>query len=217
VSPVRRDGEARLGEPGDPERLAEADPRLAPLVDRHGPPRVPADRPLFAVLVEAICHQQLSMQAGRSVAEGVREAVGDPIRPAGVLDADPAALREAGLAEAKAGYVRGLARAFDEGHLDADRLAEGDDEAVRAALTDVRGVGPWTADMALIFALHRPDVLPVGDLGLRDAARRVLGLDETPTPSRLREVASPWRPYRSLAAWYLWTERDRRLRAEGTR
>jgi len=114
------------------------------------------------------------------------------------------ALRAAGLSRAKALAVRGAARAFADGVLRARRFPHMDDAAVVDALTQLRGVGEWTAHMLLMFSLGRPDVLPVGDYGVRKGARRLYGLAELPTPRELEALAEPWRPYRSIASWYLW-------------
>lgn len=212
-----QEGKVLLGGDGAADQLAEQAPVFAPLLDRFGPPRVDAGSEPFPALVEAICNQQLSVQAGASVLANVQALCSGQIRAADILDASTEELRGAGLSGPKVGYVQALAQRVTEGDLPLDRLDEMDDAAVVDALTEVKGIGRWTAQMVLIFTLHRPDVLPTGDLGVRDGARIVLDLDAEPTEDALMELAEPWRPYRSLASWYLWRERDRRLREQGKR
>lgn len=214
---MHREGPARLGEDGDEHALADQAPELAAFIERHGEPRVPAATPVFAAIVEAICHQQLSMAAGGTVHGRVVDALGDPPTPEAVLARDPETLEACGLSARKAGYVVGIAEAFETGAIDEDALARWDVDRVREALRALDGVGAWTADIVLLFALHRPDVFPAGDAGLQDAAHRLLGFEAVPSADELAERALEWRPYRSLAAWYLWTERDRRLREAGKR
>lgn len=212
-----REGEVLLGGENAADQLAKRAPVFEPLLDRFGPARVEAGRDLFPALVEAICNQQLSVQAGASV-YGKLEALCDGhVRPQAILDAPRDELRACGLSGPKTGYVEDLASKVQAGEIPVDELESMDDEAVVDALTAVKGIGEWTAQMVLIFTLHRPDVLPTGDLGVRDGARIVLDLDDEPTPTELEEIAEGWRPYRSLASWYLWRERDRILREQGKR
>lgn len=124
------------------------------------------------------------------------------------METDPERLREVGLSRAKARYLRSLAEHVLAGKLELERLDELPDEEVSAQLTDVKGLGQWTADMFLIFHLRRPDVLPVGDLGIRRAVQIAYGLDGLPTPAELAQIAEPWRPHRSLASLYLWSSLD---------
>lgn len=212
-----REGEVLLGGEGAADELAERAPVFAPLVERFGPALVEAGRDLFPALVEAICNQQLSVQAGASVFGKLEVLCDGDVRPGAILDAPRDELRGCGLSGPKTGYVEDLAGKVRAGELPVDELETMDDEAVVEVLTEVEGIGEWTAQMVLIFTLHRPDVLPTGDLGVRDGARIVLDLDDEPTPGQLEEIAEDWRPYRSLASWYLWRERDRRLRDAGKR
>jgi len=192
--------------------LAKIDPKMRGLIRRHGPYLARADRPRppWESLVTAIIHQQLSVKAGQTIASRVRalgSGNGYPT-PAEMLAIDTAALRAAGLSNAKAGYVHDLAARVHDGRLDLRALRKLDDEAVIAALTTVRGIGAWSAQMHLIFHLGRLDVLATGDLGLRAAAGRLYGLGEHATPAQLTAIAEPWRPYRSIASWYLWEGLD---------
>jgi DNA-3-methyladenine glycosylase II len=128
--------------------------------------------------------------------------------PAQLLEVEPDALRAVGLSWRKVEYLRDLAAHIEDGSLDLRGLRRMSDEEVTAQLTAVRGLGPWTADMFMIFHLGRPDVLPVGDLGTRAAVRRQYELDALPSPAELRRLAEPWRPHRSLASLYLWRSLD---------
>ncbi len=188
--------------------LAELDPTMARLVDRFGPmrpgPRPPvADR--FESLAESIAYQQL---AGRAAATiwGRFRALFPPgrLEPQAVLAADPADLRAAGLSGAKAAAIVDLARHVADGTLELDRAGRLPDERVTAELVQVRGIGPWTADMFLIFGLGRLDIWPTGDLGVRAGYGVAYGLAEPPTPKELAELGERFRPYRSVAAWYCW-------------
>ncbi len=154
----------------------------------------------------AIIHQQLSVKAGQTIANRVRalaSGAGYPT-PAQVLALDPGTLRACGLSRAKTDYVRDLAARVDDGRLDLRSVRRLPDDEVIAALTTVRGIGEWSAQMHLIFHLGRLDVLATGDLGLRAAAGRLYGLGDHATPAQLAALAEPWRPYRSIASWYLW-------------
>ena len=157
-------------------------------------------------MVESIVSQQLSGKAAATIFSRL-VAVFPPGRfpTAGeILAAPPASLRQAGLSAQKASYIRDLCQRVADGRLDLDRLEALGDEEVIARLTQVRGIGRWSAEMFLIFRLHRPDVLPTGDLGIGKAIGRAYGLRRTPTPARILAIGSRWVPYRSVASWYLW-------------
>lgn len=136
------------------------------------------------------------------------EPWGRPPTPEELLATDPGSLRAAGLSRAKVTYVRDLAAHVLDGSLQVDRLHELPDEEVARELVAVKGLGQWTADMFLMFHLRRPDVLPVGDLGIRRAVARAYGLPDLPDAARLTEIAEPWRPYRTLACLHLWESLD---------
>jgi DNA-3-methyladenine glycosylase II len=185
------------------EVIAAVGPRgLAPRSDR------PADRPAdhYGALVRAIVGQQLSVHAARAIWARLLEYFGgDPPDPEQLLASDPEALRPAvGLSRAKVTYLRSLAEHVASGELELDRLHELSDEEVVAELTAVRGLGLWSAQMFLMFQLERPDVLPVGDLGIRRAVERIYELDGLPDAAAIEAIAEPWRPYRTLACRYLW-------------
>jgi DNA-3-methyladenine glycosylase II len=186
--------------------LVTADPALAPIAERHGPPTfVPTADPL-ASLGRAIVYQQLSGKAAATIYGRFLELYPRkrfPRAPA-LLATSAEALRKVGMSAAKAASLRDLAAHVDDGRLRPARLWDLADDAVAAALLPVRGIGPWSVDMFLMFALCRPDVLPVGDLGVRKGMQRHFRLRSLPEPDRMRQLARPWEPYRSVAAWYMW-------------
>ena len=190
--------------------LARRDPVMAALVRQHGPCRIAeairADH--FSALARAIVFQQLSTKAASTIHSRLVASMPDGVTAAAVAAVTDAQFRLAGISRQKAMYLRDLAGKVLAGELELEAIEALDDEAVVAALTRVKGVGRWTAEMFLMFRLHRPDVLPVGDLGIVTAVQRAYGLRKRPTPDRLRKLAEPWKPYRSIACWYLWRSLD---------
>ncbi|MFO7892182.1 MAG: hypothetical protein R6U63_00490 [Longimicrobiales bacterium] len=186
------------------ERLA-TDPSFGPLVAEVGPVRLrpPRGSP-FASLVAAITYQQLAGRAARTIHGRVVEVLDHDVRPATALAAEGAALRAAGLSAAKLAAIRDLAEKVTSGEVRLDGFETATDGEIRDRLTRVKGIGPWTADMFLIFDLRRSDVWPVGDLGVRNGLARVLGLSEPPTPEEARLMGTGYRPWRSAVAWYCW-------------
>lgn len=160
----------------------------------------------YGALVRAIVGQQLSVSAARAIYGRLTARFdGRTPTPEQILEDDPEALRAAaGLSRAKTSFLRSLAEHVLAGELELERLNELDDDAVIAELVAVKGLGTWTAHMFLMFHLERPDVLPVGDLGIRRAIERAYGLDGLPEASTMEEIAQPWRPHRTLACRYLW-------------
>jgi DNA-3-methyladenine glycosylase II len=196
------------------EQLRSSDPVMRRLVDEHGPldeeqRRRGRPRDAYGALVRSIVGQQLSTKAARTIYDRLTAQFdGRTPTPAELLAADPEEVRSAGLSRPKVGYLRSLADHVESGELELDRLTELSDDEVSDQLTAVKGLGQWTADMFLIFHLGRPDVLPVGDLGVRRAVERQYGLDALPDAGRLLEIGEPWRPQRSLASLYLWRSLD---------
>lgn len=180
------------------------DPHLDPLIDRHGPLRVDPADDLFRRTVVSITRQQVSMAA----AEAIQSRLFDrfEMTPTAIAGTDPAALAAAGLSRTKAETVVRLADRFVSDGLSKETLAGYDDDEIRARLTDIKGIGPWTVDMQLIFVFDRPDVLPLGDLGIRRALWS--RFDEDLTGAELRERTSHWAPYRTTASLYLWAGDD---------
>ncbi len=159
----------------------------------------------YGALVRTIVGQQLSTKAARSIYNRLAGLFGGrPPTPEEILAADEEALRAAGLSRPKVSYLRDLARHVIDGGLDLDALHDLPDDEIIRRITGVKGLGQWSADMFLIFHLARPDVLPVGDLGIRRAVERAYGLPDLPDADTLHAVAAPWRPERTLACLYLW-------------
>ena len=196
------------------DHLIGADPVMGALVEAHGPLDEDARRrgrptEAYGALLRAIVGQQLSTKAARTIYGRLAALFGDRApSPHELLTVDEEKLRGVGLSRAKAGYLRSLAEHVIAGELELDRLTELPDDEVAAQLTAVKGLGQWTADMFLIFHLRRPDVLPVGDLGIRRAVQLAYGLEGLPAPAELTALAEPWRPHRSLACLYLWRSLD---------
>jgi DNA-3-methyladenine glycosylase II len=190
--------------------LKQADPVLRAIVERVGPYRIRYAEPDFETVARSIVFQQLSGQSARAIFGRVKELVSGNGRmtPQGVLVRTDADLRGAGLSRRKAEYLRDLAEKTEAGDIDFARLAALSDDDVIRQLTVVRGVGVWTAQMFLMFALRRPDVLPAGDLGIRSALRRAYRLRTLPTPAKIEQLARKWHPYCSAASWYLWRSAD---------
>ncbi len=163
----------------------------------------------FAALTRSIVFQQLSSKAATTIYKRFVATLGrrQP-NPRSILDADPEALRAAGLSRQKAAYIIDLAAKMDSGALSLRRLRFFEDEAVIEELTRVKGVGRWTAQMFLMFHLGRLDVLPVGDLGIRSGFRDAYGLADLPDNETMERIAAPWKPYRSIGSWYLWRAQD---------
>ncbi len=159
----------------------------------------------FSVLVASIIGQQISGFAARAIAGRLQERFGGRMpSPAELLTLDPAALKTVGLSRMKIDYLRSLAEHIISGEFAIDRLHELADDQVREQITAIKGLGRWTADMFLLINLERPDILPIGDLGIRSAVQRLYQLDHLPSPSEVDAIGEKWRPNRSLASFYLW-------------
>lgn len=190
----------------DPETVLRRDPVMARLVDRHGSLDAPAVDAEYERLVVSIVNQQLSTASAEAVRERVFALFDGEITPEAMLEADEAALRDAGLSRSKVEYARNAAEAFAENDYSREGTAHLDDDEVVAALTEIRGVGDWTARMYLLFVLGREDVLPLGDLAVRRGIEQLYGDGEELTRAEMRDIAEVWRPYRSLATRYVWRE-----------
>jgi DNA-3-methyladenine glycosylase II len=191
-----------------------ADPVMAALAGRIGPLDHAARRrgrpdDAYGSLVRTIVGQQLSTKAAGTIYARLAALFGErPPTPAELLAAEDEALREVGLSRQKIGYLRDLAARVKSGELDLHALHELPDEEVSERITSVKGLGRWSADMFLMFHLRRPDVLPVGDLGIRRAVERAYALPALPDEDSLRAISGPWRPHRTLASLYLWESLD---------
>lgn len=185
--------------------LAAVDPVMRDLIRSVGPYRIQYSPPNFQTLAKAIVLQQLSGKVAAKMFARLVEAAGDgELTPQAVLELAPARLRQLGLSRQKIAYLRELAERTLAGEVDWEGLKKLPDEEVTRRLTALKGVGVWTVQMFLIFALRRPDVMPSGDLGIRAAVRKAYRYRELPSPAEVDRLAEPWRPYRTVAAWYLW-------------
>lgn len=187
------------------QHLKKADPVMAAIIERTGPLKMAYSEPVFHTLVRAITYQQLNGKAAATIFKRLTEAVkSDPLTPESILKLRPQRMRSAGLSKQKLTYIRDLARMARDGEIRFEHLPSLADEEVVLHLTRAKGIGVWTVHMFLIFALRRPDVLPVGDLGVRAAIKKAYGLAELPKPAEMEKIAESWRPYCSIASWYLW-------------
>jgi DNA-3-methyladenine glycosylase II len=198
-----RQGRARRGARS---HLSQADPVLAGIIEQVGPLRIKRRPESFQALARAIIFQQLAGRAAQAIFDRFVALFGDGVfpTPQQVLDVSPRRLKKAGLSRAKIVCLKDLAAHIANGRIDFHRLARMSDEAIVAELIRVRGIGQWTAEMFLMFNLRRRDVLPVGDLGFRNAVMKAYGMTRRPTPKELWALAEKWRPHRSAAVWYLW-------------
>jgi DNA-3-methyladenine glycosylase II len=185
--------------------LSRRDPVLKDLIRQVGPCTLRLGEDPFGILVRAIVAQQISTKAARSISDRLAQILGTAgVCPAAILAAEEEALRQAGLSTAKRKSLRDLAEKVHCGAVNLTRLPDLPDEEVIAHLVPVRGIGPWTAEMFLIFGLGRLDILPVADFGLRAGVKRFYQLDDLPKKDQLLQIGEPWRPYRSIATWFFW-------------
>ena len=193
-------------------RLAAAGGVAARLLEQHGPCQLGRRPPVhdrFKRLARSVTFQQLSGAAAATIWDRVETTLGGDVTPESVLSSDDGALREAGLSAAKSTALAELSRAVLDGTIDLRRLGRMPDDAVVHQLTALRGIGPWTAQMFLIFSLHRLDVWPVGDAGVRNGWAAIHGLGRPPNPDDLALAGSPYQPYRTVMAWWCWRSADR--------
>ena len=188
--------------------LKKSDPVLRAIMERVGPCRMEFGVPEFCSLAEAIVYQQLNGKAAVTIFQRFLAIAGDPLTPDGILKLSDQQLRSVGLSKQKSAYLKDLAAKTASGLLDFARLPELTDEDVIQHLTQVKGVGVWTAHMFLMFSLRRPNVLPTGDYGVQVAIRKHYKKRKLPTPKEMEKIAKAWEPYRSVACWYLWRSLD---------
>ncbi len=184
--------------------LSRQDPVLAEIIGRVGEYRIQFRDPVFETLVRSIVYQQLSGRVASVIFGRLEAAVAGNMTPASILKLRPGRMRKLGLSAQKTAYIRDLARHTRDGAVVFEELPSLSDAEVIEHLTQVKGIGVWTAHMFLMFALRRADVLPTGDLGIRTAMRKAYGLKEMPQPAEMERIAGCWRPYCSVASWYLW-------------
>jgi DNA-3-methyladenine glycosylase II len=193
------------------EHLQSADPVLRPVIERYGLCTIRPNNAYYQELVDAIISQQLSVHAARSIEGRFRELFGGmfPV-PEQILELDIETLRGIGFSRAKANYVLDLAQHVVDGKVQFEYLDSLSNDEVIAELTAVKGIGNWTAHMFLMFCMGRTDILPIGDLGIRNGIRRLYNLEDAPTPDQVTELAAQnkWHPYESIASWYIWQSLD---------
>ena len=190
--------------------LKAADPVIGRIIEVVGPYRMTYKEPDFTALVRSIVYQQLSGKAASTIYTRLEKAVAraGKLSPRAILKMEVEELRAFGLSQGKAKYVLDLAAKTAAKEVNFGKLPELSDAEVVEHLTNVKGVGVWTAHMFLMFALKRPNVLPTGDLGIRSAIKKAYGLEELPKPAEMEEIARGWHPYCSIACWYLWRSLD---------
>lgn len=188
--------------------LKKSDPVLAAIIERVGPCRMEFGPPEFHSLAEAIVYQQLNGKAAVTIFKRFAALAGEPVTPEGILKLTDAQLRSVGLSKQKSSYLKDMAGRASRGELDFTRLPAMSDDDVIQHLTQVKGVGVWTAHMFLMFTLRRPNVLPTGDYGIQMAIRKHYKKRKMPKPEVMAKIAKSWEPYRSVACWYLWRSLD---------
>jgi DNA-3-methyladenine glycosylase II len=188
--------------------LRAADPVLAAVIDRVGTYDMQYHEPTFRALVRSIVFQQLHGKAARTIFDRLQNKAGGEITPESILKLRPAQMRSVGLSKQKLTYIRDLARKTRDGLVEFDKFPQMSDEQVIAELTNVKGIGQWTAHMFLMFALRRPNILPTGDYGVRSAMRKAYGIKVMPKPRTMERIAKCWHPYCSIASWYMWRSLD---------
>ena len=188
--------------------LKKSDPILRAIIERLGPCRMEFDRPAFRSLAQSIVYQQLNGKAASTIFKRFAALAGEPLTPAGILKLSDEQMRSAGLSKQKTSYLRDLAERAQRGELDFSRLHKMSDDDVIEHLTQVKGVGVWTAQMFLMFTLKRPNVLPTGDYGIRAAMKKHYKKRKMPSPKQMEKIAKLWEPHRTVACWYLWRSLD---------
>ncbi len=187
--------------------LRRVDPKLGAVIDRVGPYDAPRRSDPYAALVRAILFQQLAGAAANAIQKrffAIHPPENQPPAPPELLETTDEQFRGAGISRQKMGYLRDLASHVADGRLKLDELPTLDDDEIMQRITAVKGLGEWSVHMFLMFHLGRPDVLPTGDLGVRNGMRITYDLAESPTPKEAVEIGEPWAPFRSVGSWYMW-------------
>jgi DNA-3-methyladenine glycosylase II len=188
--------------------LKKSDPILRALIEKVGPFRMNYGEPTFHSLAESILYQQLNGKAAATIFKRFTDAAGDPLTPERILALTDEQMRTIGLSKQKIAYLRDLAAKTKAGLLEFEKLSSMPDLEVIQHLTQVKGIGVWTAHMFLMFTLRRPDVLPTGDYGIQVAMKKYYRKRKLPKPKDMEKIAKLWTPYRSVACWYLWRSLD---------
>ncbi|CAA2958285.1 probable DNA-3-methyladenine glycosylase 2 isoform X1 [Olea europaea subsp. europaea] len=202
IKPLSANGEIELAI----RHLRSADPLLVPLIDTHPPPQFEFHHPPFVALTKSILYQQLAYKAGASIYTRFTWLCGgeDSVRPDTVLSLSAQQLKQIGISGRKASYLYDLANKYNSGILTDESVVKMDDRSLFTMLSMVKGIGSWSVHMFMIFSLHRPDVLPVSDLGVRKGVQLLYSLEDLPRPSQMEQLCEKWKPYRSVGAWYMW-------------
>jgi DNA-3-methyladenine glycosylase II len=194
------------------KHLKKSDQVMAAIIERVGPFTLEYREPGFETLVRSIVFQQLSGRVASVIFARLHAAAGETrLTPTGILKLRPERMRKLGLSGQKTLYIRELAKHTKRGSVVFESLPDADDLTVIEHLTQVKGIGVWTAQMFLMFALRRPDVLPVADLGIRSAMQKAYGLEDLPKPPEMEKIAAVWKPWTSVACWYLWRSLDKTI------
>jgi DNA-3-methyladenine glycosylase II len=188
--------------------LRSADPVLAAIIARVGEYAMQYHEPTFRALVRSIVFQQLHGKAARAIFDRLQQKAGGEVTPESILKLRPAQMRALGLSKQKLTYIRDLAQKTRDGKVEFEKFPRMSDEEVISELTQVKGIGEWTAHMFLMFALRRPNILPTGDYGVRSAMRKAYGMKVMPKPRTMQRIAKCWHPYCSVASWYMWRSLD---------
>jgi DNA-3-methyladenine glycosylase II len=188
--------------------LKKSDPVMRGIIERVGACRMEYGEPTFHHLAESIVYQQLNGKAAETIFKRFTDAAGSPVTPKGILKLTEQQMRAVGLSKQKSSYLRDLAAKTEAGLLDFDKLLDMEEAEVIEHLTQVKGVGVWTAHMFLMFTMRRPDVLPTGDYGIQVAIKKHYRKRKLPKPKDMEKIAKAWSPYRSVACWYLWRSLD---------
>ena len=193
------------------DHLSSRDPILAKVIAGYGQPTFTPHGNYYQALVDSIISQQLSVKAAASIEKRFKDSFGgDFPSPEQLLSRDIEQLRSLGLSRPKASYIQDLARKIIDGTVEFSTIDSLSNDEIIAELTKVKGIGEWTAHMFLLFCMGRGDILPVGDLGIRNGIKKLYNLDQIPTPDEVREIAAKynWHPYESVASWYIWQSLD---------
>ncbi len=188
--------------------LKKSDPVLRDIINRVGPCRMEFGEPEFCTVAEAIVYQQLNGKAAATIFQRFADLAGEPLTPEGILKLSDEQMRSVGLSKQKSSYLKDLAKKTADGLLNFARLPDMTDDEVIEHLTQVKGVGVWTAHMFLMFSLQRPNVLPTGDYGVQVAIKKHYKKRKLPKPKEMEKIAKAWEPYRSVACWYMWRSLD---------
>jgi DNA-3-methyladenine glycosylase II len=188
--------------------LKKSDPILRAIIERVGPCRMEFGAPEFSSLAESIVYQQLNGTAAATIFNRFAALAGEPLTPEGILKLSDEQLRSVGLSKQKSAYLKDLSAKAAAGVLDFARLPDLSDDEVIEHLTQVKGIGVWTAHMFLMFSLRRPNVLPTGDYGVQVAIKKHYRKRKLPKPKEMEKIARAWEPYRSVACWYMWRSLD---------